>query len=66
MSSRRNKLCHLQKMTSSDYTVIFAALNFSLRVDLSVFQDDKAVIKHHTTLLVLISELWKMKKNVLN
>lgn len=56
----------MQKMTSSDYTVIFAALNFSLRVDLSVFQDDKAVIKHHTTLLVLISELWKMKKNVLN
>lgn len=66
MSSRRSKLCHLQKMTLSDYNVIFAALNFSLKVDLSVFQDDKGVIKHHTTLAVLILELWKMKKNILN
>lgn len=57
MSSRRNKLCHLQKMTSSDYNVSFAALNFSLKVGLSVFQDDKVVIKYYTTLLVLISEL---------
>lgn len=47
----------MQKMTSSDYNVSFAALNFSLKVGLSVFQDDKVVIKYYTTLLVLISEL---------